>query len=129
VAADPEEMSRARNILVGFDGSDAARRALDAAVDLGGYGSRLSVVAVAPEGSSRPGALAEARDLLVARQVAASYFDAVGEPAEELIGAAARLDADVIVVGRRKSALQRLVLGSVSARVVRRAPCDVLVVR
>ena len=49
--------------------------------------------------------------------------------AEQLVETARELDVDLIVVGRRKSSLQRLVLGSVSAKVVRRAPCDVLVVR
>ena len=33
-----------RTILVGYDDSDAARRALDRAADLAGYGSRLTVV-------------------------------------------------------------------------------------
>ena len=122
-------MNRARNILVGYDGSDAARRALEAAVDLGGYGSRLSVVAVALDGSPSPKTLAEARDILLARHVAASYFEPVGEPGEELLGAAERLDADLVVVGRHQTAIQPLVLGSVSAKVLRRALCDVLVVR
>ena len=122
-------MGRARNILVGYDGSDAARRALAAAVDLSGYGSRLSVVAVALDGSPSPKTVAEARDILLARHVAATYFEAVGEPAEELIEAAKRLDADLVVVGRHETALQPLVLGSVSAKVLRRALCDVLVVR
>lgn len=33
--------ARARSILVGYDGSEAARRALAAAADLSGYGSSL----------------------------------------------------------------------------------------
>ena len=35
---------------VGYDGSDAAQRALDAAAGLAGYGSTLSVVAVSHRG-------------------------------------------------------------------------------
>jgi len=46
-----------------------------------------------------------------------------------LLGAAERLDADLVVVGRHQTAIQPLVLGSVSAKVLRRALCDVLVVR
>jgi nucleotide-binding universal stress UspA family protein len=47
-----------------------------------------------------------------------------------LVEAAATRSADLLVVGRRdQGALKRLVLGSVSAKVLDRAPCDVLVVR
>jgi nucleotide-binding universal stress UspA family protein len=122
--------ARAQSILVGFDGSDAACRALDAAVRLVGYGSTLAVVSVGREGRPVPRRpLAEARDRLLAKQVQASYLEQVGDPAEQLVETARELDVDLVVVGRRRSSLQRLVLGSVSAKVVRRAPCDVLVVR
>jgi nucleotide-binding universal stress UspA family protein len=122
--------TRSQSILVGFDGSDAARRALDAAASLVGYGSTLAVVSVGPEGRPVPRRpLVEARDRLLTQQIQASYLEQVGDPAEQLVQTARELDVDLVVVGRRKSSLQRLVLGSVSAKVVRRAPCDVLVVR
>ena len=135
---------RARNILVGYDGSEAAQRALDAAADLTGYGSSLSVVSVAarPENGSSDGSaasdggvparrlLSEARSLLLRRHVTARYLEPVGDPAEMLMETARELDADLIVVGRRdQNPLRRLVLGSVSAKVLRWAECDVLVVR
>ncbi len=53
---------------------------------------------------------------------------AVGDPTSEIRAAAEQSGAGVIVVGRG-SGLRRLIDGSVSARLVRRAPCDVLVVR
>lgn len=124
--------ARAKNIVVGYDGSEAARRALDRAADLvDGYGSTLAVVSVADRDvSGTERLLAEARDRLLARQVSARYLDPVGEPADTLVETAAELDADLLVVGRREhNALQRLVLGSVSSRVLHRASCDVLVVR
>lgn len=124
--------ARARNIVVGYDGSEAARRALDRAADLvHGYGSTLAVVSVADRDSSATERLLEdARDRLLARQVSAQYLDPVGEPADTLVETAGRLGADLLVVGRRDhNALQRLVLGSVSSRVLHRAFCDVLVVR
>lgn len=53
-----------------------------------------------------------------------------GAPADELIAAARVASADLIVVGAaNKSALGRLFLGSVSSRVLRHAPCSVLVAR
>jgi hypothetical protein len=53
-----------------------------------------------------------------------------GDPAEEIVALAEGLDADLVVVGSRGSGLVgRLITGSVSEAVVRRAPCPVLVVR
>jgi nucleotide-binding universal stress UspA family protein len=53
----------------------------------------------------------------------------VGEAAELIVEAAQGVGADLVVVGRRDRRPLRSLLGSVSSRVVRRAPCDVLVVR
>ncbi len=51
-----------------------------------------------------------------------------GSPAEELV-AAADPDTLLVVAQVGHSALERLLFGSTAARVVRHAPCDVLVVR
>lgn len=120
--------ARARRIIVGYDGSDASTRALDTAADLMGYGSTLAVVTVrthAVDGAT----VAGARERLLGRHVEASYHEPAGEPAEQLVEQARHLGADLLVVGRRSRNPLRSLLGSVSARVVRRAPCDVLVVR
>ncbi len=118
-----------RRIVVGFDGTDGARRALESAARLAGYGSTLAVVAVAREGDGERDVLASARDLLLDRLVTATYVQRVGDPAEELVGAAGDLGADLVVVGRRgRDVTSRPEPGSVSADVVRLAPCDVLVV-
>jgi nucleotide-binding universal stress UspA family protein len=121
--------ARPRTILVGYDGSEAAQRALGAAADLAGYGSRLTVATV-NVGNGPDDVSQTARELLHRRQVTARYVEPVGEPAEQLIETAAEIGADLVVVGRRsRNVLTRLVLGSVSADVVRGADCDVLVVR
>jgi nucleotide-binding universal stress UspA family protein len=70
-----------------------------------------------------------ARDLLIERLITARYEQRVGDPADEIVGVARDLDADVIVVGRRgPRERDGAEPGSVSADVVRRAGCDVLVV-
>ncbi len=116
---------------MGFDGSDAAWRALDVAAQLTGYGSTLAVVSVAREGNG--GArdlLAAAHEHLLQQQVTASYVDKVGQAAEELVSVAHDLHADLVVVGRRGETSDGAPLpGSVSAEVVREALCDVLVIR
>ena len=120
--------ARPRRIVVGYDGSEASRRALDAAADLVGYGSTLAVVAV-QNGDVGRSAASDARSRLLDRHVEARYLEPSGEPAELLVEAATQLGADLVVVGRRNRSPLRALLGSVSSRVVRRAPCDVLVVR
>lgn len=121
--------ARARRIVVGYSGSDASRRALDAAADLVGYGSTLAVVSVqAADAPDARQAVDQAREHLLRRQVTALYLERRGEPAEAIACAARTLDADVIVLGRA-GALPDTALGSVSADVLRRAPCNVLVVR
>jgi hypothetical protein len=63
------------------------------------------------------------------RRIAADSPRTTTDPGDEIVSAARSLDADVVVVGRgRGNLLRRLMLGSVSAKVVRNAPCDVLVV-
>jgi nucleotide-binding universal stress UspA family protein len=117
--------ARPRRIIVGYDGSDASSRALDAAADLVGYGSTLAVVTVR-RATSDPSVEASARLQLQGRLVQAGYHEARGEPAAELVEKAQELDADLLVIGRGAA---WPALGSVSSKVVSRADCDVLVVR
>jgi nucleotide-binding universal stress UspA family protein len=133
-----------KKIVVGYDGSDAARRALDRAAELVGSDSSLTIVHVAlplyrHTFSAMPDVqavergdklLADALAHLAEHGVEARTLTQVGEPAETLIEAAKSKDADLLVVGRReRRGLGRLTLGSVSSAVVRDAECDVLVVR
>ena len=134
----------AKRIVVGYDGSKAARRALERAAELAGYGTTVTVVSVAPsiytnglppladpddvERAQR--LLDDARAQLVARHVTVSTCDPVGDAAEQIVQTAEELGADLVVVGTHNGhALGRLVLGSTSTSVLHRAPCDVLVVR
>jgi nucleotide-binding universal stress UspA family protein len=54
----------------------------------------------------------------------------VGHPAEHLIHQAELIHAELIIVGRRGTSLfQKLLLGSVSERVIRFAHCPVMVMK
>ena len=128
-------------ILVAYDGSDASRRALVHAAELVGRGGEvdvINVIAAQPVSSRVDGLgdgerrrqrnlLREARSLLREWDVRMSSVHAVGDPATEIRAAAEDSGARVIVVGRG-SGLRRLLNGSVSTRLIRQAPCDVLVV-
>lgn len=141
-------MSRFARILVAFDGSEPARHALVAALELArSLGASLEVLAV--EGplpryaatlgevdeAARErdaffdGVLAEARALAAAHGVPATTTRHPGQPAEEIVRHAEAIAADLIVVGHRGHFLQRLPLGSTAARVTHHAHCPVMVVR
>jgi nucleotide-binding universal stress UspA family protein len=133
------EPARVRNVLVAYDGSEAARRALAHAADLARPDDRLAVVNVMPE----PGvsaaigppseqlrqeeALDDARGFLAQQGIEAELLARVGNAASEILAAAEQVDADVVVLGRRRGPGPHL-LGSTSSHVVRSARCDVLVV-
>ena len=118
-----------RIIVVGFDGSDVSQRALESAADLAGYGSTLTVVSLRNGGLGQPeGALALARERLLQRGILASYLAPAGDPAEQLLDTAHRLDADVIVLGRRAHTGAPLP-ESLGDQVVRGAHCNVLLVQ
>lgn len=54
----------------------------------------------------------------------------IGKPAEEILGVASDVGADLVIVGSHaRSGLTRVVLGSVSEQVVREALCPVMVAR
>jgi len=120
-----------RRILVAFDGSEQAWRALDVAARMTGYGSTLTVVSVGRDGNGNVrGLLDGAHERLLGHQVTATYVGRHGAPAAELVAAARELGADLLVVGRRTGGDADAPLpGSVSAEVLREAPCDVLVIR
>jgi nucleotide-binding universal stress UspA family protein len=61
--------------------------------------------------------------------IAVEFAGVVGQPAEEIVELAEQQQADLIVVGTREPGfVVRLLGGSVSQGVARRAHCDVLIV-
>jgi nucleotide-binding universal stress UspA family protein len=131
-------------IVVGYDGSDAAKRALERAATLAGDSGSVVVVAAAEslartgitegahldpsEVAQRRHDLDEAQELLSARGIDAETIEAQGDPGDVVVEASK--DADLVIVGSRGlNPFQRLLLGSVSSKVVHRAERDVLVVR
>lgn len=70
------------------------------------------------------------RKLVAHRGLTAHPVLVEGHPAEEIIRAAARTHADLVILGSRGvTGLKGAFLGSVSRRVARHAPCSVLVVK
>jgi nucleotide-binding universal stress UspA family protein len=145
---------RLRRILVGFDGSDGGRRALDRAI-AESHNSRahITVLSVAnvpldPDApryfgtlddiSDREGVplapppdvvahLTEARDRFAAQGIEADLTWAAGEPADAIVETARRIRAQVIVLGEHHHGFLGSLFGAeVDARVQREAGCDVI---
>ena len=144
---------RSRVVLVGIDFSAMSRRALAWAIDYARHvGAHLHTIHVV----ERRWRLADLRaDLDTLRAELVDVHDAavaelgplvsederanigslhehvaLGEPSAEIVALAGELGADLIVVGSHGGdAMQRLLTGSVAARIVRDAPCPVVVVK
>jgi nucleotide-binding universal stress UspA family protein len=147
-----------KTILIGYDGTHAAERALTRTAELArAFEAKVVVASVAtPEALAMPGAFGlgpyyefrgaeqlsvEADEAVWQRHrlrvdqffadagVAVEFAGVVGQPVEEIVELADRQHADLIVVGTREPGfVERLLGGSVSQGVARRAHCDVLIV-
>ena len=123
-------------LVVGFDGSDFSRRALERAALLAGKKGHVFVVSVIPDNSppsdmvTRKHLLEEAAASLAEQGVENSSVEGSGKPAAAIARAADEHAADIIVVGSRgRGAAASMLLGSCSSTLVREAGRDVLVVR
>jgi nucleotide-binding universal stress UspA family protein len=132
-----------KKIVLGFDDTEASKRALERAAQLTkAFESDLLVMSVAPvlAGGSGPidsadppskhlEELHHAQAYLEGQGITAHYDAAVGTPATTIVTLAAEQGADLIVVGTREPSILERVFGqSVSDTVSHKAHCDVLIV-
>jgi nucleotide-binding universal stress UspA family protein len=135
-----------KKIVLGYDESDAAKRALERAAQLAkAFDSELIVTSVAPvlTSTGRSGGpidptdtpadhveeLKHAQSYLEGEGLQADYVPAIGHPAETIAQLARDRQADLIVVGTHEpNAVARLLGQSVTDSVAHRVHCDVLIV-
>ena len=137
-------MRSIREIVVGTDFSSDSRHAVAYAAELAkGLRAELTVVHVDEKAAFVPGSdLANAEQTsdrasmeatvreLTERDVRAHGVLRPGLPAQGLCDVARERQADLLVVGTQgRACLANVVLGSVTERTLRDAPCPVLVVR
>ena len=129
-------------MIVAYDGSEPARRALEHAARIARRGSVVEVVNVIPVQSvssrlvtvtdeqdrAQKRLLREAAAILGRRGLRAHLIPAVGDPATEILSAAEASEADVIVVGRRRRSRGRRLREPLSTSLSRRTSRDVLIV-
>lgn len=135
-------------IVVGYDGSEHAERALSRAMGIAGADDQILVVAAAHtstiardpamgassvdpiEAEAAGEALEKAKATLAASGTPSRFIEGHGDPADTIVRIADDEGAGLVVIGTRGLNLaQRALLGSVSTKVVHHASCDVLVVR
>jgi nucleotide-binding universal stress UspA family protein len=142
------------SIVVGTDGSDTARKAVRAAVDLARtVGATLDIVSayepvpaqrLREEARQAPAdlqwtitpredveaTLAEAAEELEGSGVPIETYAREGDPADAILDVAEERGADLIVVGNKgMTGAKRFLLGSVPNKVSHNAPCSVLIIR
>lgn len=132
-----------QRILLAYDGTDGARKALDTAATFATtFGATITVVSVVPvhvgrapidpwdDRSVHAEELREAAVLLHERGVGFDLLEPVGDVPRTIERIAAEGAYDLIVVGSRNlGAVERLLQGSVSEHVASHAATTVLVAR
>ena len=125
-------MNAPSTIICGVDLSDISARALSYAIAVATtHHARLYVVQVSEPEAPEPD-LARLREFAAAAASAGVLADVevrYGSPARELLGATADRHADLLVLGSHgRHGYERVVLGSVTSRILHTASCPVLVV-
>lgn len=139
-----------KRIVVGYDGSQNSKRALERVAELAKIsGGRIKVVTVVDTAPfvSFPDPGVYTRLINSAKEDAEKMQSAAleklkegginveggvieGSPADAILASASEFKADLVVVGRRGiRGIKRFLMGSVSANVVNNSSCDVLVVK
>jgi nucleotide-binding universal stress UspA family protein len=149
---DPKPLSAVRNVLAPVDFSEHSRDALGVARDVAGsYGARLqlfhvwedvlhpafynmgamSIKDLQPDIEDRTiGALQELLAETPGPAVETDFHTTEGHAAREIVDFAVENATDLIVIATHGlTGVEHFLLGSVAEKVVRRAPCPVLVVK
>ncbi len=123
-------------MLIAYDGRPNTEKALEYAVNHSvTYGEKLIILVVVSKGSEadlqKMHGFAE-RAVVVAKEGGAEVQSIVesGQPDKVILETASRFSCDTIIVGRSgKTALDRVIMGSVSNSIVANAKCTVIVVQ
>lgn len=138
------------HIVIAYDGSSHAKRALDIAIDLASkYSSKLDIVEVVDSTvfsgagvapipadviesvySKAKSDIEEAKKVASQKGVNAEGVVLEGDPANAILDYVSKNNADLIITGSRGlSTFKRMLLGSVSTRLVQEAKIPVIVVK
>lgn len=138
--SDAPELVKGKNILLATDGKQHSAKAIKYAIEMAKLtSSKLFIVCVVspkPD-EDRQTLIAEGmkhlnglKDWALDEGVETTTLLEGGSPYQTLIVTAERIKASSIIVGTsQKSAIDRVLIGSVSEFIVRNAPCSVIIVK
>jgi nucleotide-binding universal stress UspA family protein len=128
-------------ILVGYDGSNSAREALQLAVKhAGAFGADVEVVTSMMRGGegqreeiqNAEGGLGYAEELFKEHGIGCSTHLLIRglSPGEDIVQFAEEKKADEIIIGvKRRSKVSKILMGSTAQYVILKAPCPVVTVK
>ncbi len=124
-----------QRILVASDGSRHSQAAWEQALSMANQAkSQLTAVAVAPEEGDIPEARATVQQMVAAAGQAGILCQGVSPvgvaPDEGIVQQAIKREVDLIIMGSYgRTGLKKLLMGSVTERVIGQSPCPILVVK
>ncbi|MFQ5862343.1 MAG: universal stress protein [Candidatus Brocadiales bacterium] len=126
----PEGTKRGLRILIAYDGSEAAQRAIEAGVIIAELQtSRIDVLTVADNPDDAVEPQEEARKYLAPYKLKVSFFVEPGRPWEAISSHASKIDVGLIVMGAfGANRLKELIFGSTTMNVLENAKCPILLV-
>ncbi|WP_028845847.1 universal stress protein [Thermodesulfatator atlanticus] len=137
-----------KHLLVPIDGSDIGFKAIEQAADLAKqYNAKMTILFVIPKGGEfvdlfniktvtkafeeeAKKFFEKARKITTEKNISPSFRIAEGKPYEKIIEVAKLLGCDLIIMGSHgRGSIEKFFIGSCTERVLKEAPCPVLVVR
>lgn len=137
-----------KNIVVATDGTEFVKKAISFALDIAEMsGAKVhgiyvtDITAISPTSTEwvlvsenlkmeSESALSYIRERAMERNIEVELVNTEGNPANEVLKYAKNVNADMIIVGATgKKTVERILLGSVSEKIVRHSEIPVLVVR
>jgi nucleotide-binding universal stress UspA family protein len=127
----PASARELRRLVLAFDGSDRACKAMHAAAEMAsGLDAALSVLSVSRDPKTAEHRLAQARTYFEPYGVKAEFHHLTGHASQEIVNFARQQQSDALFIGAYgHSRLVEMMLGSTTEHVLRSAPCPVFLSR
>ncbi len=119
------------NVLIAYDGSPEAAKALRVATDLGGKGGfKFHVATISEPQRAGEMTMEEARSYLTAHDVKAEYHLMSGDPSEQILFALAKYECGMVVIGAfgHRTIFERA-FGATTEEILRECKLPVLLAR
>ena len=131
ILVTPEEYKRITKILVAYDGSSFASKALNAGAEIAQQMQLpLTVITVSEDKKSGEGILSQATEILKDYDITLEKALEGGETVDAILGFCKKGSYDLLVIGAYgHSKIRELILGNTTVQLMRKVTCPVLLCR